>query len=884
MKRGLMMLLLLLGSMTAWGETWDFTAWETLPVFYQGRVMPLDAFARLEVLQVCGRENPRVEGRKYRPAEILFSWMVEPAKWENVPFLPLENEALRKQMGLPVFDAGGRRLAKVSPDDAVKFFTSETYAHFADTMEKARQTTGDYPAEYREQVEAVKQLESQLLTFRALTFDPRTAGGNRTAYLERFTSVMQLWSMQLAPKVTRIPLVDAAEVESLSQGVREIGQWMWENEKSPEKVTLSLLEERTYRLADAAAVLSEQVAHYAARLANTSRPERITEEEWQHLQNQTRVLSLQMKKLSLGTKELVEAIYQDGATLYVLPSLEAAPLDAWRDESVETHPWRSLNQLVYGRADAGFPAGVQPLLERSRQAFEKMSRSWKEDNAAGFTVASQTLKTTFGEIAKKTASRRETLLPEERRDAEILNATAYPTLAVQQRLDAEVFYYRLSPFLWAWVLPFVATVFLLFAGLFPQSLVTLRKVLEAVGLLLLSGGILFNTAGLLLRAWIMGRAPVTNMFETIVFVSWTAGVMGLWLALRSVLHAPLSYGWRATRIGSASGPADDVDTQTISWCLLPARMLLAGAVFWVLTLAGFGLGEGYSVLSLTPRVAVGGVWPSLSDWTVWLSGIFVLGILVVIVPRVLLAPVAALCVLPKLPRRTGGDSQRVWFALATAIVVFVISYTAWACTSMFNANLRNLMPILRDNYWLSVHVITIVASYGAGMLAWILADFSLLVSLFGRYPIVEGRPSPPAICRTLSELIYRCMQVAVLLLVVGTILGGLWADVSWGRFWSWDRKEVWALISLFVYLLILHGRYVRLLGEFTLSVGAICGALTILMAWYGVNYVIGSSLHGYGAGTGSLAGFLGISGIHLLLTTFAVTRYVWETRRQSVRT
>ena len=176
---------------------------------------------------------------------------------------------------------------------------------------------------------------------------------------------------------------------------------------------------------------------------------------------------------------------------------------------------------------------------------------------------------------------------------------------------------------------------------------------------------------------------------------------------------------------------------------------------------------------------------------------------------------------------------------------------------------------------------TIVASYGAGMLAWGLADGALCCYLFGKYRDVDGKRRPPEICSTLSELLYRCMQAAVLLLVVGTILGGLWADVSWGKFWSWDRKEVWALISLFVYLLILHGRYVRLLGEFTLAVGAVLGAFAIIMAWYGVNYVMGSALHGYGAGAGSLFYGLMIMGVNMLLITGAVVRYYWEKSRKS---
>ena len=124
---------------------------------------------------------------------------------------------------------------------------------------------------------------------------------------------------------------------------------------------------------------------------------------------------------------------------------------------------------------------------------------------------------------------------------------------------------------------------------------------------------------------------------------------------------------------------------------------------------------------------------------------------------------------------------------------------------------------------------------------------------------------------------YRSIQAATLMLVIGTILGGLWADVSWGRFWSWDRKEVWALITLFIYLAILHGRYVRLLGEFTLAVGSVLGALAIIMAWYGVNFVLGSSLHGYGSGSGGMLVFLWVALLNVMLILAAAIRYTIST-------
>jgi ABC-type transport system involved in cytochrome c biogenesis permease subunit len=135
----------------------------------------------------------------------------------------------------------------------------------------------------------------------------------------------------------------------------------------------------------------------------------------------------------------------------------------------------------------------------------------------------------------------------------------------------------------------------------------------------------------------------------------------------------------------------------------------------------------------------------------------------------------------------------------------------------------------------------------------------------------------PEFCEMLGSFLYKVIQVAVLLLAAGTILGGLWADVSWGRFWGWDSKEVWALVSLLIYLAVLHGRYTGWFGNFGLSVGAVVGACSILMAWYGVNFVLGSGLHTYGEGVGGVQWALLIVAANWTFAILAALRYRLET-------
>jgi ABC-type transport system involved in cytochrome c biogenesis permease subunit len=112
------------------------------------------------------------------------------------------------------------------------------------------------------------------------------------------------------------------------------------------------------------------------------------------------------------------------------------------------------------------------------------------------------------------------------------------------------------------------------------------------------------------------------------------------------------------------------------------------------------------------------------------------------------------------------------------------------------------------------------------------------------------------VVKPLSNFIYRTMQVGVLLIAAGTILGGVWADYSWGRFWGWDPKEVWALTTLLVYLIPLHGRFAGWISSFNLVVASVVCFLSVVMAWYGVNFVLGVGLHSYGFVEGGSQGIM----------------------------
>ncbi len=167
---------------------------------------------------------------------------------------------------------------------------------------------------------------------------------------------------------------------------------------------------------------------------------------------------------------------------------------------------------------------------------------------------------------------------------------------------------------------------------------------------------------------------------------------------------------------------------------------------------------------------------------------------------------------------------------------------------MLTATISPLVPVLRDNFWLSTHVTTVILSYGALALSWILANTVLIKRRFGSITKKDEA--------TYSDIIYTTLKWGTTMLAAGIILGGVWADYSWGRFWGWDPKETWSLIVLCIYMAILHGRYTSWIKPsrfITITAGAF---LSVMMAWFGVNYILATGLHSYGFSEGG-AIFLG---------------------------
>jgi cytochrome c-type biogenesis protein CcsB len=362
------------------------------------------------------------------------------------------------------------------------------------------------------------------------------------------------------------------------------------------------------------------------------------------------------------------------------------------------------NQLYMDYLEARFPdmynqaVKTQPFpadaARRALAAFDAVAAAYRSGDANAFQYASQNLFGTIAEISRDFSGGR------------------YPGV---DTLEIEMDLNRLEPFKWAWISMLAA------ALLFAVALQTKNNTAYLLGFVPFFISMGFQIFAYYCRCSISGRAPVSNMYETVVFVSSMAAVFALILE-----------GFYRSKI-----------------------IIFSGAII--------------STLGLV-----------LAD---------------------------------QLPVGRGFDPK-----------------------------IQPLVPVLRSNYWLIIHVMTIVASYAAGALAWTIGNISLVMYWFN-----SDRKD---LLRTMANFCYAAIKFAVLLLGVGTFLGGIWAAESWGRFWGWDPKETWAFIALVLYIIPLHARYIGWVKDFGMAVASVVCFAGIVMSWYGVNFVLAAGLHSYGMGDG----------------------------------
>lgn len=413
-------------------------------------------------------------------------------------------------------------------------------------------------------------------------------------------------------------------------------------------------------------------------------------------QARERLNELEKKAQEVDSKiRLLDSVIQ-GNDLSILPNAKGLHED-----------WFSLAQLADGQGIPYTAAEVESLRNHMRPVLEAYPKSdAKEWNEA---------------------------MPAFRSFLKELSRGQYPP---ESDLNRELGYNKLRPFRWAWVIYALAFCFLL------TAVVSQNKQAKLAGAAILVAGFAMHSYGFVLRMLISDRPPVTNMYESVIWVTWG--------------------------------------------CVLFAFI----------------------------------IWGAYKN---------------VIIP--------------------------------TAATVFAVAGLVLADNLPFilDPNIHPLEPVLRSNFWLTIHVLIITLSYAAFGLSLCLGNVVL-----GNY---LWHPDRNETIQALQLYMYRAVQIGVVLLAAGTILGGVWADYSWGRFWGWDPKEVWALIALLLYLAVLHGRFAGWLKGFGFATTTVMCFLGVLMAWYGVNFVLGAGLHSYGFGSGGGGYVLGYMVAQLAFVGAAWVRY-----------
>lgn len=176
-------------------------------------------------------------------------------------------------------------------------------------------------------------------------------------------------------------------------------------------------------------------------------------------------------------------------------------------------------------------------------------------------------------------------------------------------------------------------------------------------------------------------------------------------------------------------------------------------------------------------------------------------------------------------------------AILAAIVMLV------AHMSFVNPQITNLVPVLKS-YWLTVHVSVITASYGFLGMGALLGFITLLLMILKNKKNVLRMNEQIRHLVAINEI---SLIIGLAMLTVGNFFGGIWANESWGRYWGWDPKETWSFVSIIVYALILHLRFVpKLNSVYVFSIASLVGYSSIMMTYFGVNFYL-TGMHSYAA-------------------------------------
>ena len=215
-----------------------------------------------------------------------------------------------------------------------------------------------------------------------------------------------------------------------------------------------------------------------------------------------------------------------------------------------------------------------------------------------------------------------------------------------------------------------------------------------------------------------------------------------------------------------------------------------------------------------------------------------------------------------------GRKSNLTVAASAFVCSMILMVAHW---NWMDPAIANLQPVLQG-YWLMIHVSVIVASYGPFAIGMILGVVSLFLMIF---TTKENKERMLINIKELAIINEMALTVGLVMLTIGNFLGGMWANESWGRYWGWDPKETWALISIMIYAFVIHMRLVPgLRGKWIYNLMSIIAFASILMTYFGVNFYL-SGLHAYASGDQILSfQFIAITlGVVAILGFFSYRKY-----------
>ena len=213
-----------------------------------------------------------------------------------------------------------------------------------------------------------------------------------------------------------------------------------------------------------------------------------------------------------------------------------------------------------------------------------------------------------------------------------------------------------------------------------------------------------------------------------------------------------------------------------------------------------------------------------------------------------------------------GKKSNLTFASTAFVTAMILMIAHW---NWMDPSIGNLQPVL-NSYWLMIHVAVIVGSYGPMALGMILGIISLLLIIL---TTSKNKDKMSLNIKELTVINEMALTVGLVMLTIGNFLGGMWANESWGRYWGWDPKETWALISIIIYAFVIHMRLVPgLRSRLAFNIASILAFGSIMMTYFGVNFYL-AGLHSYAKDDQEISVTYILISL-LILTTISVFAYI----------